>query len=41
MQIIINMIGWNVQNHSTFVFLADKLLGNYLHQANIVRTALF
>ena len=41
MQIIINMIGWNVQNHSTFVFLANKLLGNNLHQANKVRTALF
>ena len=41
MQIIINMIGWNVQNHSTFVFLADKLLGNNHHQANKVRTALF
>tara|TARA_R100000808_G_scaffold24838_1_gene58675 strand:- start:2403 stop:2765 length:363 start_codon:yes stop_codon:yes gene_type:complete len=41
MNIIINMLGWNVQHHSTFIFLANKLLGNNLHQANKVRNALF
>ena len=41
MNIIINMLGWNVQHHLTFIFLTNKLLGNNMHQANKVRSALF